>query len=772
MGVIGIQRTIEMGDSQPLDEADLYRLPRTIFGGKARDGMTLVLQGIDSLHVTLWLRIEQGKPGFGTVLDFSHDAAVGCVLQLRSDAEAANNELCWCCSGFSLTSPVPTNKWIRLACGYDATRRMSWMSVDGGPKMVGTVPNTPFATKEVRLGLGHWLGGWHREFHGEIMDLRLAARGLGDTAFRRWQNEIIPEDCRPSRLEVLRDRLSERWETLVIRQRLGDFRNRLRNRVRMRMARVRKLGGVAERCVDGLRTSRWRISVSITDGDEAVSSRNSVGRTPTVTNGYVENFVTFVTREDVIGAAHFLNQILDMGCRVRASSVTWGTLHLGISDEPEDLEAFSRELLAIDMRRLRGAAAWVLTAALVSCAQTLYRRGDRTGSRTFLTSHLGEYGSASSHFMRDIELAQSRLSQEGERASVLVRNMAIGGLDYIEHFKGRYCNHPFDDFEIRSDGEIFVCCPSYLPYSIGNVFKVKSIDEVKSSERLAKLKDSIVRQDFRYCRWLHCEKIRNGLPPKSVPAKTEYIPVDFRLSYDPTCNLWCPSCRTEKIVAKGEQREKILQLTDEIVLPLLKTAHSCMMNGYGDVFASKACRKILEEVTPAQYPNLKFDFITNGVLFTREEWEKFPSIHRMVHSIRVSIDAAREATYDQIRLGGDWDVLMENLEFISSLRRQGIIERFMISMVIQEENFTEMADFARMAKRLGCEFAVFEPIMNWNTFTVDVFKQKAVHYSAHPRHAEFRHEIARVFEILPLANSQTVAKLGTPGFETLASTNF
>jgi MoaA/NifB/PqqE/SkfB family radical SAM enzyme len=374
--------------------------------------------------------------------------------------------------------------------------------------------------------------------------------------------------------------------------------------------------------------------------------------------------------------------------------------------------------------------------------------------------------------MRDVELAQSRFSEEGERASVLVRNMAIGGLDYLDHFRGKYCNHPFDDFEIRSDGEIFVCCPSYLPYSIGNVFKVKSVEEVKSSQVLAKLKDSIISQDFRYCRWLHCEKIKNGIGVKPEQAKTDYAPIDFRLSYDPTCNLWCPSCRTEKIVAKGQQRERFMQLTDEIVLPLLKTANSCMMNGYGDVFASRACRKILETANTEEYPNLKFDFITNGVLFTAEEWAKFPGIHRMVRSIRVSIDAARKETYDQIRLGGDWDVLMKNLEFIASLRQQNMIQRFMISMVIQEANFTEMADFARLAKRLRCDFAIFEPIMNWNTFPVEVFERKAVHYSTHPRHAEFQGELARVFEILPISNAQSVPKLGSAGFETLASTNF
>src|SRR3989344_3044048 len=147
-----------------------------------------------------------------------------------------------------------------------------------------------------------------------------------------------------------------------------------------------------------------------------------------------------------------------------------------------------------------------------------------------------------------------------------------------------------------------------------------------------------------------------------------------------------------------------------------KPANSGRMNGYGDVFASRACRKILETANTEEYPNLKFDFITNGVLFTAEEWAKFPGIHRMARSIRVSIDAACKETYDRIRLGGDWDVLMKNLEFIAALRRQNTIQRFMISMVIQEGNFTEMADFARMAKQLGCDAAIFEPIMNWNTF--------------------------------------------------------
>jgi hypothetical protein len=39
--------------------------------------------------------------------------------------------------------------------------------------------------------------------------------------------------------------------------------------------------------------------------------------------------------------------------------------------------------------------------------------------------------------------------------------------------------------------------------------------------------------------------------------------------------------------------------------------------------------------------------------------------------------------------------------------------------------------------------------MNWNTFPVEVFERKAVHYSTHPRHAEFQGELAKIPEVIP-----------------------
>src|SRR3990167_10144478 len=90
--------------------------------------------------------------------------------------------------------------------------------------------------------------------------------------------------------------------------------------------------------------------------------------------GYLEHFAEFATREDVIGASCYLNQLHELGCRVRISPSILGTLNLDVSNEQDDIKALSQELLAINMRLLPDASKWVLVSTLVSSAQTLYRR--------------------------------------------------------------------------------------------------------------------------------------------------------------------------------------------------------------------------------------------------------------------------------------------------------------------------------------------------------------------------------------------------------------
>ena len=410
-------------------------------------------------------------------------------------------------------------------------------------------------------------------------------------------------------------------------------------------------------------------------------------------------------------------------------------------------EGLSQHLLDHDLSLFSHDMTNFLTSCIVGCMHGLYGSEHPEKAREMATEFFTK--GSRNHVIEDILIAQGSYSNNMENAHPLAKSLATGNEDYLEFFKGKTCNHPVSDFEIGTEGRVFVCCPSYLPQSIGNVFTAGSIDEVIQSKHAKLIRDSINKQDFRFCRWLHCKEIDSLPSVSSSKVKKDIYPVDFRLSFDTTCNLWCVTCRNEKITVRGEQREIMLRATQDIIIPMLKKARSVTMNGYGDVFASKPCRQVLHSVNSKDNPDLKINFITNAVLLTEQEWNNFENIHDMMGDVRISIDAATKETYDKIRLGGDWDVLMENLKFIAGLRDKGVIKSLSICYVYQRENFREMAEFARMGKELGCDLVIFDALLNWNTYEHGELNDRSVHHTSNALHGEFLEELKRLREVLP-----------------------
>lgn len=456
-------------------------------------------------------------------------------------------------------------------------------------------------------------------------------------------------------------------------------------------------------------------------------------------------------------ASHYLNKLYGCGYFVKLVSVTGlpTSLHV-IRGHGGGWMGLRESLFNLDLSIFSGSDLKnILTACIVSCLHGLYGAGKHQRSKEMADEFFAK--GFVNHVIEDVRIAQESYLNNTGKAHPLIKSLATGSQDYLEFFKGKTCNHPVSDCEIGTEGRVFVCCPSYLPTSVGNIFTAKSIDEIVHSKIAIQIRDSIKKQDFRFCRWLHCKEIDSLISVESPKVKNDIYPVDFRLSYDTSCNLWCVTCRKEKITIRGEQREIMLKATENLVIPMLKKARSVTMNGYGDVFASKPCRQVLHQVNRKDNPELEINFITNAVLFTEEEWRKFKNIHDMVGTMRVSIDAASKATYDKIRLGGDWDVLLKNLKFLSRLRDEGVIKRFIICFVYQRENFREMAEFAQLGKDLKCDLVIFDALLNWNTFADHELTARSVHYPTNPLHSEFLKEIERIRTVLPeSANPQNV----------------
>jgi MoaA/NifB/PqqE/SkfB family radical SAM enzyme len=208
------------------------------------------------------------------------------------------------------------------------------------------------------------------------------------------------------------------------------------------------------------------------------------------------------------------------------------------------------------------------------------------------------------------------------------------------------------------------------------------------------------------------------------------------LSHDRSCNLACPTCRKDFILADKTEQAQLDKLADAVIMPLLKEAKLVYITGSGDPFGSNHFRRLLKNIDRHSFPDLKIHLHTNGQLFNKRAWEEL-ELSGLVQSCEVSIDAASAETYRVVRRGGDFDRLLQNLAFVRFLHQSGQIEKWTASFVVQAKNFREMPEFVRLIRQFGATDIFFQMIRNWGTFTAEEFVTEFIGNSLHPDHAEF-----------------------------------
>ncbi|NWH06930.1 radical SAM protein [Desulfobacter latus] len=312
--------------------------------------------------------------------------------------------------------------------------------------------------------------------------------------------------------------------------------------------------------------------------------------------------------------------------------------------------------------------------------------------------------------------------------------------------QGKVCKLLWDDLHLLPDGSVFQCCSVWLRTSIGNAL-AEPLSQIWQSNLANEIRNSAVNGDYRFCGKLSCGHILDELfPPREHRPKrfisADQLPVQLpppkllNLSYDRTCNLSCPSCRTTKFVAKGKELEKVEKITKHVleVLPEIKRIE---VTGSGDPFASRSFRHLLSSINKIDFPNLKVTLMTNGLLLCRSEWDKFKNLHGMIDTINISVDAARAETYRIVRRGGEFKDLLPNLGFIGELVQQGAIKHFRLCFVVQDYNFREMSEFLKLAKHVNAQSVHFQKMHDWGTYTTEQLKKRRVYVSSHQDYPEF-----------------------------------
>jgi MoaA/NifB/PqqE/SkfB family radical SAM enzyme len=313
---------------------------------------------------------------------------------------------------------------------------------------------------------------------------------------------------------------------------------------------------------------------------------------------------------------------------------------------------------------------------------------------------------------------------------------------YMRKFR---CPEPFTRFDIGPNGDVSVCCGHWVHKQIGN-FTRDSIDSIVNSPSAIKIRDSIVDGSYKYCNHLECRPMiqetlpivneDENFPKKSLP--TQHVIEQVLFAYDQSCNLSCPSCRREKIMEKTSEVEEKVKAVTEKLLPIMSSLNTLNINPAGELFASKASRRLLDHISDKTCPNLQIEIISNGTLFSELEWNKFPGIHNKIKSVRISIDAASKRTFESLRRLAVYEPFLENMHFLSRLRSEGIIPQLQFSFTYQLNNFREMEDFVLFGKDMGADLVVFERLQNLGAYSDEEYCRLAIHKPDHVDFLEFK----------------------------------
>lgn len=315
-------------------------------------------------------------------------------------------------------------------------------------------------------------------------------------------------------------------------------------------------------------------------------------------------------------------------------------------------------------------------------------------------------------------------------------------------YTGQVCLEPFNTVSVGPDGEVRMCgCAGWMPTSIGNIYETP-LDELLASELAQRIRQSVRDGTYQYCNEKTCGILINkelssvkeiaqsisecGLKPAGwelyVDETRPKTPVTYFIAGDLVCNLSCPSCRTEVISqSKFEKLQKHNRL-NVLVKQMFEGSDynnvDIHISTSGEIFASNALMGLMVDFPITNYPNSRFWIQTNGLLLKRR-WKDIEFLGKNIADIAVTADSSRRNVYEKLRRGGKFDVLEENLNFLTRLKQEFNFT-VDIRMVVQYDNHDEIEEFYYWAKQFGADKVSYLRITDWGTFTPMEFKQKDV----------------------------------------------
>lgn len=306
------------------------------------------------------------------------------------------------------------------------------------------------------------------------------------------------------------------------------------------------------------------------------------------------------------------------------------------------------------------------------------------------------------------------------------------------------CKNSLNIMSIKFDASVYLCyCSDWIPKSLCNILEIDNRQQFWDLFENNPVRDSIVDQSHRYCLGSICSILQNLYYKKTDdhfvhPSKlpTNNIIKQLRLILDESCNLMCPSCRSNLIVRRDpthlQNIKNILSKIDEFFFNPLQVK-SIWLDGAGE-FSSNPI--ILDwMVKKIETSDVKFELITNGTLLYKNK-EAISKILSRTTEVEISIDASNADVYSKTRINGNWENLLKGLELLRDMRKKyGFTIRS--NYVVSSNNYDDINDFITFSKNQKFSRINFTRIRRRSNMSNKEWQELDIFDTNHPSYPKF-----------------------------------
>jgi len=264
------------------------------------------------------------------------------------------------------------------------------------------------------------------------------------------------------------------------------------------------------------------------------------------------------------------------------------------------------------------------------------------------------------------------------------------------------CNIPHKVVSIDDNLNCLLCiCDGWLPLPVGQVQDFESLADVFFSPKAKILQADVDAKNYTWCAVQHC-----GIKHSDI-ERSHY---ELAINIDKSCNLQCPSCRRDKfMLTSGSMYDKKIKAATRILSWLEKFDDkiNIVLSGDGDPLASLVVRPIIKNWK--YKPNQTLVLKTNGLLL-RKQLQNTEILKNVFLSI--SIDAGSKEVFESIRRGGNWEVLLDNFDFLIENDKQKVTT---LNFTIQNDNYLDLENFVELCEKYQFQGSVAK-LDDWGTW--------------------------------------------------------